>query len=71
MKTFRPDNSQAPSDYINSLSVDNSNNIWIGSIAGLAKFDGVNWTIFDTSNSALPSNIVNAINILINKVDYG
>jgi hypothetical protein len=25
---------------------------------GLAKFDGVNWTVYNTSNSGLPSNYV-------------
>jgi hypothetical protein len=30
---------------------------------GLAKFDGVNWTVYNTSNSGLPSNDVSAIAI--------
>ncbi len=30
---------------------------------GLAKFDGVNWTVYNTSNSGLPSNYVRAIAI--------
>jgi ligand-binding sensor domain-containing protein len=30
---------------------------------GLAKFDGVNWTVYNTSNSGLPYNYVFAIAI--------
>jgi ligand-binding sensor domain-containing protein len=30
---------------------------------GLAKFDGVNWTVYNTSNSRLPDNYVRAIAI--------
>jgi ligand-binding sensor domain-containing protein len=32
-------------------------------VEGLAKFDGVNWTVYNTSNSGLPDNYVNAIAI--------
>jgi ligand-binding sensor domain-containing protein len=30
---------------------------------GLAKFDGVNWTVYNTSNSGLPSNYIRALAI--------
>lgn len=30
------------------------NNKWIGTTEGIAKFDGVNWTIYDTSITGLP-----------------
>jgi ligand-binding sensor domain-containing protein len=37
---------------------------WIGTAGGgLAKFDGVNWTVYNTSNSGLPNNYVRAIAI--------
>ncbi len=35
----------------------------LGQIGGLAKFDGVNWTVYNTSNSGLPSDSVIAIAI--------
>jgi hypothetical protein len=39
----------------NVLKVDPSNNVWVGfKQIGAGKFDGVNWTMFDTSNG-LPS----------------
>jgi ligand-binding sensor domain-containing protein len=34
-------------------------NIW----RGLAKFDGVRWTVYNTSNCSLPYDFVNAIAI--------
>jgi hypothetical protein len=36
------------------------NNVkWIGTYgAGLVKFDGINWTIYDMSNSGIPSNVI-------------
>ncbi len=45
-----------------AITIDSSGNKWIGtSGGGLGKFDGVNWTVFTTNNSQLPSNIVSAI----------
>ncbi len=37
-----------------SLAIDGSGNKWIGTWAGLAKFNGTNWTVYNTSNSGLP-----------------
>lgn len=42
----------------NVLKVDPSNNVWIGfQRIGAGKFDGTNWTVYDTTNG-LPSNNV-------------
>ncbi|MBC8422412.1 MAG: S8 family serine peptidase, partial [Chloroflexi bacterium] len=48
------------------LAIDADGNVWIGTTphwdgsqevgGGLAKFDGMSWTVYDTSNSDLPSN---------------
>jgi ligand-binding sensor domain-containing protein len=40
-------------------------NKWIGTDrgGGLAKFDGVNWTVYNTSNSGLPNKYITAIAI--------
>lgn len=51
-KKFNLCNSILP-NYINDLKIDNKNNIWFGSYKGLIKFDGMNWTQYDTSNSGL------------------
>lgn len=46
----------------NAFHVDASNNKWIGfNTIGLGRFDGSNWTMFDTLNSTLPTNSVYAI----------
>ena len=46
----------------NALVIDNSNNKWIAyQRIGLGKFDGNNWTMFNATNSSLPSDTVNAL----------
>jgi ligand-binding sensor domain-containing protein len=54
-------NSSLPSDYVcGGVAVDNNNNVWAGTDAGVAKFDGSTWTIFTTTNG-LPVNIISCI----------
>jgi ligand-binding sensor domain-containing protein len=44
--------------------MDHSGNVWIGtSQDGVCKFDGENWTTYDTSNSGLADDSINAITI--------
>ncbi len=38
-------------------------NKWFGTYNGIAKFDGENWTIYDSSNSGLNDNLINSIAI--------
>ncbi len=52
--------------YINTLAIDNKNNIWIGTkTKGLIKFNHFNntWTNYDTTNSGIPSNHICSIKI--------
>jgi len=52
------------SNYVVAIAIDGQGNKWIGTAAGgLAKFDGVNWTVYNTSNSGLPDDWVTAIAI--------
>ncbi len=37
----------------NCVQVDNENNVWVGAIGGLAKYDGNDWTVYDDLNSPL------------------
>ena len=46
---------------INCVGIDRFNTAWIGTDAGVARFDGETWTIFTTVNSGLCDNRVNAI----------
>jgi len=49
---------------ITAIAVDNSGNVWVGTTTdGVIKFDGVTWTIYNTSNSGLASNYVQSIAI--------
>jgi len=53
-----------PSNYVLAIAIDGQGNKWIGTWeGGLAKFDGVNWTVYNTSNSGLPDDYVYAITI--------
>jgi ligand-binding sensor domain-containing protein len=56
-------NSGLPSNRIRSIAIDGSGNKWIGTRNGLAKFDGINWTVYNTSNSGLHENSVLSIAI--------
>jgi len=61
-------------DWINYTSgqgvhalADNGNELRIGTWGGLAKFDGTNWTVYDTSNSGLPDNWVFALVFVVKR----
>ena len=63
-------NSGLPDNYLNCLDIGESGYIWIGTGgrfslwfigSGLVKYDGINWIVYDTSNSGLPSNDVRCI----------
>lgn len=42
---------------ISAIQFDSPNTIWLGTPwNGLFKYDGINWTVYDTSNSSIPSN---------------
>ncbi len=60
---FNKANSGLPADRIFSIAIDDRTNMWIGTWMGLAKFDGENWTVYDTSNSGLADKYVLAIGI--------
>gem|GEM_PF-327355 len=50
-------------DGLFSIVVDEENNVWYGTRKGVVKFDGTNWTIYNTSNSGLAHNYVRSIAI--------
>jgi photosystem II stability/assembly factor-like uncharacterized protein len=52
-----------PSNRIMCIAIDSSDNKWIGTKGGLARFDGTDWTIYNYSNSGLPDNIIRCITI--------
>ena len=67
-------NSGLPLDYVWALAIDAQGNKWMGAAgniwqdgrrvwlaAGLVKFDGEHWTVYNTANSDLPNNNVYAV----------
>jgi ligand-binding sensor domain-containing protein len=60
---FNSVNSGLPYAGISCITIDASNNKWIGTWDGLAVFDDSNWTVYNTSNSGLPHDRVNALSI--------
>ena len=46
---------------VNAIVQDNSGNMWFGTYVGVLKFDGTNWTTYNTGNSGLLSDVVYGI----------
>lgn len=46
---------------INSIRVDDSNNVWVCGGSGLAKFDQTNWTFYSSLNTPMQAGFVNDI----------
>ena len=64
MTFYNRSNSGLPDNRVIALAVDSTENKWIGtSGGGVAKFDGVNWTVYNTGNSELPNNWIHAFTI--------
>jgi ligand-binding sensor domain-containing protein len=49
--------------FVTSIKIDNAQNYWLGGSKGLMKIQDTTKTIFNTSNSGIPSNSVHAIAI--------
>ena len=60
---FTTDNSDLPDSRIFSIKIENENLVWLGTIGGLVKFQNGEMKIYDSSNSKLPSNYVEALDI--------
>jgi hypothetical protein len=47
----------------NAITTDNAGNTWVGfRDIGLGKFDGANWTMFNTGNTIITTNNISALN---------
>ncbi len=74
---YNPQNSALPAPFIRNIAVEANGNVWMGvsneinldsidseSMVGLVKFDGTNWTLYNSENSPLlKENRVNSIAI--------
>ncbi|GAB1442530.1 hypothetical protein MASR2M39_13660 [Ignavibacteriales bacterium] len=53
---YNKSNSGLPHNFVQSIAIDQSGNKWIGTLyGGLAKFDGTNWTVYNSYNSEIAS----------------
>ncbi len=51
-----------PSNYINDIVIDYFGNVWVATLQGLAKFDGSDWTVYNTA-TGLPDNNIEGVAI--------
>lgn len=61
--TVASTSNQLPGNEVNAIAIDAQGNKWFGTADGVSKFDGTNWTNYDTLNSGLLSDIVTSIAI--------
>jgi hypothetical protein len=59
--TFPAFRSISATNKVNALAVDAANNLWIGSNKGLTKYDGANFTTYNTSNSGIVNDTIISI----------
>lgn len=52
-----------PFDYTSDLALEENGNVWAATSDGLARYDGIAWVLYDTSNSLLPDNMVTSVAI--------
>ena len=67
---FDHSNSPIPNDVCYAIATE-GNTIWIGSVWGLVKFDGIaNWVLYTINNSGLPYNYITSIDIDTNGIKW-
>lgn len=67
--TYQSDEWQIPHGQINALSLDLKGILWVGSQEqGLYSYDGNSWVNFNTNNSSIASNHINALNTINDSV---
>ncbi|MCA9728146.1 MAG: hypothetical protein KC729_10715, partial [Candidatus Eisenbacteria bacterium] len=52
-----------PSEYINDVEWDGEGNVWIATDRGLVRYDGMNWTVWDPTNSPMALYRVRGISV--------
>lgn len=58
------------SNNVKAFEQDNLGNIWIGTTNGLVKYDGTNFTLYNTANG-LPNNVINCLEFSNNMLYIG
>ena len=50
-----------PYNNVAAIAFDHQGNVWIGTLKGLAKFDGNQWIVYTAENSPLPTNEISDV----------
>ena len=50
-----------PGSQVNAIAQDDDGSLWIGTLAGLVRFDGVSFEVFDEGHGGLPSNRISVV----------
>jgi len=67
---LRSNNSNLPTNNVSDIKLDKENNLWIATfeydfrntnLGGISKFDGSNWTIYNKTNSPIPTDQITKI----------
>jgi len=58
---YNTGNSPLPSAYILDVIADPSGGIWIGTAAGLVRYDGSTWTTYNQANTGMPGTTVTSV----------
>ncbi len=68
---YNTENSGLPHNQVQSVAIDAQGNKWFGLAYGkVVKFDDVNWTVYDSINSALPPGNYDITTIAVDALDY-
>jgi hypothetical protein len=60
-KVYTPANSGLPDLPLSSIAIENNDIKWIMAANSLIRFDGINWEVFDSSNSIIPNGFYGVI----------
>lgn len=52
--------------FVNAVAAGQKGVMWFGTNKGLTRYDGVNWSTLDTSNSPLPDDVIKALAVDVN-----
>lgn len=58
---YNRSNSGLPANLVNTVALAANGDLWVGTLAGLARFNGASWTAYRPDNSPLPEAEVNEV----------
>lgn len=58
---FKRDNTPFQTGQLKQLEFDSKNHLWVGASNGLYKYDGVQWSQYNTSNSPMPGDMITSL----------